>query len=57
MPRLKLTLLAAAALICTALALVLTVRVGSGAWPVITLFALFALLALTCILRIITLRR
>ena len=54
MPRLKLTLLAAAALICTALALVLTVRVGSGAWPVITLFAL---LALTGILRIITLRR
>ena len=54
MPRRKLALLAAAAVGSGGLALVLWMRVGDGALPLIYLCAL---IALTCILRIITLIR
>ncbi len=54
MPRLKPALLTIAAVVFAALALVLAVRLGSTAWPVI---CLFALLALTCVLRLLTLHR
>ena len=54
MPRLKLALHAAAAVISGGLVPVLWMRVGDGALPLIYLCAL---IALTCILRIITLIR
>ena len=54
MPPAKITLLALTALLTAGGALVLWLRVGTTATPLIFLFAL---IALTCILRIITLIR